>query len=229
MLIPQEHVAREVGKTAIIDSSYMDVDITKRTAEEHKAIKDGTYVPTYGGTDSYLSESQKDDSATFSKKRNQNHYGYKYHALVDSGSKLIFNFTLTPGHVHDSQKTLDLCKSSDFKFLELYGDSGYAGEKYEIALKELGIDFHTTLRAYRGHPLTDEKKAINKATSSIRSRIEHVFHYLDNVLMFKLRAKTMERHNGYCQLFTMVYNALQMKQILSGNYTVPNYLKPVAM
>ena len=31
--------------------------------------------------------------------------------------------------------------------------------------------------------------------------------------MFKLRAKTMEHHNGYCQLFTMVYNALQMEQI----------------
>lgn len=229
MSISQEHVAREVGKTAIIDSSYMDVDITKRTAEEHKAIKDGTYVPTYGGTDSYLSESQKDDSATFSKKRNQSHYGYKYHALADAVTKLIFNFTLTPGHVHDSQKTLDLCDSSTVKFEELYADSGYAGKKYVKVLNERGIYFYVTLRAYRGHPLTKEKRAINKATSSIRSRIEHAFHYLDNVLMFKLRAKTMERHNGYCQLFTMVYNALQMEQILSGNYTVPNYLKPVAM
>ena len=87
MLISQDHVAREVGKTAIIDSSYMDVDITKRTAEEHKAIKDGTYVPTYGGAYSYLSESQKDDSATFSKKRNQSHYALILH-FYDTTSNL---------------------------------------------------------------------------------------------------------------------------------------------
>ena len=64
-----------------------DSDITKRTAEEHKAIKDGTYVPTYGGTYSYLSESQKDDSATFSKKRNQSHYALILH-FYDTTSNL---------------------------------------------------------------------------------------------------------------------------------------------
>ena len=75
--------------------------------------------------------------------------------MADAVTKLIFNFTLTPGHVHDSQKTLDLCDSSTVKFEELYADSGYAGKKYEKALNERGIYFYVTLRAYRGHPLTD--------------------------------------------------------------------------
>ena len=164
MSISQDHVAREVGKTAIIDSSYMDVDITKRLLSI-KQLRTEPNIPTYGGTYSYLSRSpEKDDSATFSKKRNQSHYGYNViMPWLMLCTKLIFNL-VTPGHVHDSQKTLNLCDSSTVKFEELYADSGYAGKKYVKVLNERGIYFYVTLRAYRGHPLTKEKRAINKAT-----------------------------------------------------------------
>ena len=60
----------------------MDVDITKRTAEEHKAIRNGPMFLLMVELIAIYLNPEKNDSATFSKKRNQSHYGYKYHAWL---------------------------------------------------------------------------------------------------------------------------------------------------
>ena len=67
--------------------------------------------------------SHKDIEARWTCKRGENFFGFKLHACVDVGSKLIRNFCVTPANEHDSQhfeELLDVrCRSR-----KVYADAG---------------------------------------------------------------------------------------------------------
>jgi IS5 family transposase len=146
---------------------------------------------------------QKDCEARWTEKNNETHYGYKNHAKVDAKSKLVDGYTTTAANVHDSQVLDELIGESDEA---VFADSAYFSQTSDDLLIAKNCQNFIQFKASRGHPLSEEQRAVNKLRSRIRVRCEHVFGRMSQMAMDRLRTIGLlraEQHNGLCNL---VYN-----------------------
>ena len=79
---------------------------------------------------------QKDTDARWTKKGGVSYYGYKDHAKVDAGSKLIEDFAVTAAQAHDSQPFDQLVTPEDGT---LWADSAYSGEACQQVIEAKGV------------------------------------------------------------------------------------------
>ena len=84
---------------SIIDGTIIDVPIQRNTREENKMIKENITPEEWKANESKLN--QKDIDARWKQKNGKNYFGYEQHILVDSTTKLIKEFIVTPANVHD--------------------------------------------------------------------------------------------------------------------------------
>jgi IS5 family transposase len=96
----------------------------------------------------------------------------------DGKSKLITKYKVTSADVHDSQATEDLLDQKD-KNEPFYADSAYMSESQEKIIKDKEMINRVYEKGYRNKPLTDKQKANNREKSRIRSRIEHIFGFME--------------------------------------------------
>ncbi len=90
-----------VNEGKIIDASFVEAPRQRNSRENNQQIKEGKGEGLW--TDEPNKKRQKDIDARWTKKNNQHYYGYKNHAKVDAGSKLIERYEITDASVHDSQ------------------------------------------------------------------------------------------------------------------------------
>lgn len=166
-------------------------------AAQKGQIIDATFVPTHKPTGKLkkqeeagipltpAQERQRDQDATFTKKGNTTHHGYKAHMNVDNKHKLIREFSVTTASVHDSQE-LDAVLQTPDENGELgnsgkqaWMDSAYRSAATLRALKAMGLRPEINHRAYKNCPLTEAQKATNKTRSKVRARVEHVFGFME--------------------------------------------------
>jgi len=163
---------------SLVDASFVDVPRQRISKEEKKILKEKE-IPDRWLLDGNGNElSQRDAEATWAKKGQEVHFGYKDHVKVDTDSKMIVNFEVTTASVHDSQKIVDLCDEKDNV---VNADTAYVGKELEQKLKEKcgqNIILKINEKAYRNKPLTDEQKESNKEKSRVRARVEHVFGFM---------------------------------------------------
>lgn len=115
--------------------------------------------------------------ARWTKKRGQTEYGYKDHVVICQKTKFERDYEVTSANVHDS-KVADKLLGRSTNVGELaWADAGYVGT--EESLRERGIVPIVCEKGYRGHPLTEKQKADNRLKSSTRSRVEHVFGFME--------------------------------------------------
>ena len=93
-----------VNEGKIVDASFIEAPRQRNSREKNQQIKGGKVDELWN--DKPAKKSQKDIDARWTKKNNQNYYGYKNHAKVDAKSKLIDTYLVTDASVHDSQ-TID--------------------------------------------------------------------------------------------------------------------------
>jgi len=162
---------------SIIDASFVDVPKQRNTREENAQIKKGEIPEEWQTPENVNKLEQKDTEARWTKKGNEVHYGYKDHAKVDSKSKIIVDFTVTPASVHDVDEFEGLIDITD---KEAWLDSAYASVDHVVRIKERypNIILHICERAYKNKPLTDDQKESNRVKSKVRARVEHVFGYI---------------------------------------------------
>ena len=115
---------------------------------------------------------QIDTDATFSKKRNQYHHGYKLLTKVNVDYGFIHRIDTTTAKTHDSR--IDLSDHDDGK---MYRDKGYAG----VPLRHPEVEDCTLRKAARNRPLTDAEKNRNRRLSRVRSPGERPFAVLKNI------------------------------------------------
>jgi IS5 family transposase len=72
------------------------------------------------------------------------------HLAVDQGSGLVRRAILTPGHVSDQLRFLDLVQGDE---RAVYADKGYDGAWYRARLVEQGIADGAMAGDYRQRPL----------------------------------------------------------------------------
>lgn len=160
---------------SIIDASFVEVPKQRNRRDDNEQIKKGEIPEAWQAEDTQAFRSQKDVDARWTKKNQQNYYGYKNHVKVDSKSKVITNYLVTDAAVHDSQVLKDLLEE-DNRNKPLYADSAYTGQRETLA--EWEIEDQINEKGYRNSPLTEEQKENNRVKSKIRARVEHVFGFI---------------------------------------------------
>jgi IS5 family transposase len=153
-------------------------------------IVDASFVPTHKPTGRHkkqlkeeipLTSSQSeqiDVDATFTKKNNATHHGYKNHIQVDAKHKIIRKQITTTASVHDSQEFDNLVDGSGNTGGNVFADSAYRSAKSEAMILSRKLVSQVHERAYCNKPLSDEQKDSNRIKSKTRVRVEHIFGYM---------------------------------------------------
>ena len=103
------------------------------------------------------------------------HFGMKLHIGADSESGLTHSATVTTARVHDSQVMGELLHGSE---AAVYGDSAYSGRERQQQYEARGIRWRVHRRGCRHRALSARDRQWNRRRSSVRAKVEHVFHVI---------------------------------------------------
>ena len=207
----------KVGTEAVIaDSSFVEAPKQRNTRQENALIKKGKGHTLWN--DHPNKKRHKDIDASWTKKRQEVHYGYKGHFLVCAVSKLIVKVFPSTAKVHDAnakvlEQYLPWAKHCG-KSVLFFADAGYKGKEIEDKLLNAGMPPLICEKGKKGAPLTAKQKKSNKQISTIRSRIEHVFGFIEESLGGSIvRSIWMVRAKFNITLTSLVYNICRLGQL----------------
>lgn len=197
-------------KGQIIDASFVEVPRQRNSRPENEAIKRGEVPEGWKKDEKRMAH--KDLDARWTKKNEQNFYGYKDHVVADLESKLIVRAEVTTASEHDSQTLDTLTRKGDPK---TWADSAYTGANCEEIFERKGIATHLCEKGTRGHALSKGQKRSNRAKSRKRVRVEHIFAFLTGSMkaMFQ-RCVGFVRNKAGILLANLVYNMARTEQII---------------
>ena len=133
----------------------------------------------------------------------------------DTERKLILTQEVTPASVHDSQPMDTLLMESD-KGQPLFADSAYVGQ--EETLEKYHVKDEICEKGYRGHPLMEEQRETNREKSRTRSRVEHIFGFMENTMnRLYIRTVGLVRATAVIGLINLTYNMSRYEQIVRLN------------
>lgn len=199
-----------VNEGKMIDASFVVAPRQRNTPDENKKIKEGKGDELWN--DNPHKKSHKDTDARWTKKRNETFYGYKNHAKVCKKTKLIRGYDTTPASVHDSQRSASLIDDNDKEDEDVWLDAGYVGTEEELAKKK--VNPIICEKGRRNHPLTEEQKKSNREKSKVRSRVEHVFGFIERSMGgLVVRSVGMARAKANVAMTNLTYNIARLTQI----------------
>lgn len=197
----------------IIDASFVEVPRQRNTKAENDEIKEGKIPETF--TQNPAKEAQKDMDARWTKKNNQTYYGYKNHIKADATSKIIVKYEVTEASVHDSQALENLLEDTD-EGQAFYADSAYTGETQNNTIADKKMANLVCRKGHKNKPLSELEKEYNKEKSKVRSRVEHIFGFMENSMngmyLYNIGKK---RIAGVIGLMNLTYNMFRKIQLLS--------------
>jgi len=201
-----------VNKGRIIDASFVEVPRQRNKKGDNESIKRGEIPENFKNNPKKLS--QKDTDARWTKKNNINYFGYKNHVKVDSKSKIIIKYMVTSASVHDSQALEGLLEEKD-EGQDLHADSAYTGENLEKIISGREMRGNIIEKGYKNKPLTDEQKSSNKEKSRIRSRVEHVFGFMEQCMNgMEVKNIGIQRVTAIVGLMNLTYNMFRKVQLV---------------
>jgi transposase, IS5 family len=200
-----------INEGKIIDASFIEVPKQRNSRTDNAEIKAGNTPESFN--ENLNKKSQKDLDARWTKKNNVSYYGYKNHVKVDAKSKLIVKYEVTDASVHDSQTIENLLDEKDADE-DFFGDSAYRGEKQQNIISQKEMIDKTCKKGYKNSPLTEQDNAINKEKSRVRSRVEHVFGFMEGSMNgMNLYAIGIKRVEGLVGLMNLTYNMFRKIQL----------------
>ena len=198
----------------IIDASFVEVPRQRNSREENSHIKESGTAPSTWDNQPHKKR-QKDIDARWTKKNNQNHYGYKDHVKVDNKHKFIDTYCVTPASVHDSQPLEQLLDKDKDKGNCLWADSAYTGEEQLKIIKKYGMKNQVHEKGYKNKPLTERQNKKNKQKSKTRVRVEHVFGFIEGSMnKFILHCVGIKRATAAIGLINLTYNMFRYEQLV---------------
>ena len=201
-----------VNEGKIIDASFVEVPRQRNKREENEQIKEGI-IPERFEANPHV-KAQKDTDARWVKKNNISYFGYKDHAKLDAGSKIIVKYKVTDASVHDSQATEELLDEND-KGEDFYADSAYTGEPQEKIIAAKEMNNKVCEKGYRNRPLTEVQKANNREKSRVRSRVEHIFGFMEMSMNgMYVNCIGIKRATGIIGLMNLTYNMFRKIQLM---------------
>ena len=206
------HLIVHEGK--IIDASFVEVPRQRNSREENKQIKSGE-IPERFEKNPHV-KSQKDTDARWTKKNNVSFFGYKNHTKQDVGSKFIVKYKVTNASVHDSQATDELLDEKD-KGEDFYADSAYSGKPQEKIIAGKEMKNKVCEKGSRNCPLTQEQKASNRDKSKVRSRVEHIYGFMEMSMNgMNIQCIGIKRATAIIGLMNLTYNMYRKIQLMAA-------------
>jgi IS5 family transposase len=200
----QGYITRE---GSIVDASFIEAPKRKNTKEQRESLKAGKVPDEWNDAEHPQKLMQRDTDATWTKKGDESHFGYKDNVKVDLDSKLITDYTVTTASTNDAKAAEGLFDEKD---KVAYGDSAYPS----LALPR-GVENRFCEKANRNHPLTEEQKANNHKKAKLRCRVEHVFAGMVQMVGgTTIRCKNQSRAVFNISMLNMLYN---MRRVASLN------------
>ncbi|MDR2971352.1 MAG: IS5 family transposase [Bacteroidales bacterium] len=201
-----------VNEGKIIDASFVEVPRQRNSRDENAQIKEDEIPETFTVNPHKLS--QKDTDARWTKKHDVNYYGYKNHVKQDAKSKLIIKYLVSDASVHDSNAT-DLLLDEKDKGEVFYADSAYSGEPQEAIIAEKEMINQVCEKGARNNPLTEEQIANNREKSRVRSRVEHIFGFMENSMNgMYIQCIGIVRATAIIGLMNLTYNMYRKIQLV---------------
>jgi IS5 family transposase len=200
-----------VNEGKIIDASFVEVPRQRNKHGENAQIKEGKGDELWN--DQPNKKRHKDIDARWVTKNEQKYYGYKNHVKQDGKSKLITKYKVTSAEVHDSNATEPLLDKHD-KGEPFYADSAYTGKSQEEIIKNKEMENRVCEKGYRNRPLTEEQKANNTEKSRIRSRVEHIFGFMEMSMNgMYINCIGIKRATAIIGLMNLTYNMFRKTQL----------------
>jgi IS5 family transposase len=109
------------------------------------------------------------------RKGNEWYFGMKLHVGVDSSSGVAHSATVSTANLHDSQVMEELLHGSE---TAVYGDRAYASHQKRQSYEEGGVRWRVQRRGHRHRALSDRDRQWNRRQSSVRAKVEHIFHVI---------------------------------------------------
>jgi IS5 family transposase len=192
---------------SIVDATFIEAPKRKNTKEQREALKTGEIPEEWKDAEHPQKLRQRDVEATWTKKGNEAHFGYKNNTKVDLDSKLITGYRVTTAATNDLKGAESLFDEND---KAAYGDSAYPN----IILPE-GVINNICEKGNRNHPLTEKQRQDNHRKAKLRCRVEHV--YAGMVQMINgttVRCKNLCRAVFNVSMLNLLYN---MRRIYTLN------------
>jgi IS5 family transposase len=202
---------------SIVDASFIEAPKRKNTKEQRETLKKGETPKEWNDGEHPQKIMQRDTDATWTKKGNEAHFGYKDTVKVDLDSKIIVDYEVTVSSVSDVKAADGIFDESDNV---AFGDAAYPS--LEIPGN---VDNQFSEKGSRNNPLTDEQKESNKQKAKKRCRVEHIFAAM--VMMVggtNIRCKNKERATFNISLLNLAYN---MRRVISLQCPTDNWVKRV--
>lgn len=195
----------QCSKGKMVDATFQEAPRQRNTPQENEYIKENGKAPEEW---SKKKKAHKDVEATWTKKNNETHFGFKAHVKSDEKSKVIENYETTTASTHDSKVCAELFdgKASE-KGQELLADSGYFGEDIANSVKAKGVKPRIIQRRVRGQKeLSNWQKKWNHAIAKRRCTIEHIFGAIRHFGGDIVRSIGLERCKIRHGLVFLLYN-----------------------
>jgi IS5 family transposase len=200
-----------INEGKIIDASFVEAPRQRNKKAENEQIKEGEGSALW--SDKPNKKRQKDIDARWTEKNKQKFFGYKNHGKEDGKSKLITKYMVTSAEVHDSQATDKLLDERD-KGEPFYADSAYTGEPQAKIIASKGMENRVCEKGYRNRPLTEAQKAHNTEKSRIRSRVEHIFGFMEMSMNgMYIQSIGIKRATAIIGLMNLTYNMFRKLQL----------------
>jgi transposase, IS5 family len=197
-LLEKHNLGKEIFKTINAFLKEKGIKVNQGT------IVDATIIEAPTSTKNR--EQARDPDMKQTQKGNQWHFGMKTHIGVDSKTKMVHSVVVTSANVHDSQVISELLHGKEKR---VWGDSAYTGQKEKIREASPYAKDFTHKRSFRNKPLTELDNQKNRTKSSIRVKVEHVFHILKCQFGFvKVRYRGLEKNRNH------VFSAMALVNIV---------------
>jgi len=184
---------------SIVDASFIEAPARKNTKEQREKLKEGEVPEEWGDAEHPQKLLQRDTDATWAKKGNEAHFGYKDNVKVDLDSKLIVSYAVTTASTNDAKAAEGIFDEND---QVAYADSAYPS----LELPE-GVENQISEKANRNHPLTEEQRENNHQRAILRCRVEHVFSGMVQMVGgTNIRCKNLSRAVFNISMLNLLYN-----------------------
>lgn len=195
----------------IVDASIVSTPKQRNSRDENKIIKEGKIPKSFSENKNMLR--QKDVDARWTKKNNQNYYGYKNHVAIDVKYKIIRKYQITSANISDIN-CFDSLLDDNNPDKKVWADCAYYSDQKEQLLKNKGYESRIISRNKKNLALWSDKARENTRRSKIRVRVEHVFGFMKNTMRAEIiRGVGIVRVSAKLKLTNLVYNLCRFEQL----------------
>jgi transposase, IS5 family len=166
-------------------------------------IVDATIIGAPSSTKN--AQQQRDPEMHQTQKGRQWYFGMKLHIGVDSQTGLAHSAVVTAANVHDKHPLPQLLHGHE---QQVHGDSAYSAQQELIRSKAPQAQDCTNRRVRKGGTLEEIERLTNRAKSSVRARVEHVFAVVKRLWGFD-----KVRYRGLAKNATRSFVALGLANI----------------